>query len=466
MVLRYEWPLSIRWLVGSKVSEVILLTGGELVDPSGHRRAEILIADGHVRELLEPGKEPETTIHNVLRIDASGCIVTPGLVDMHTHLREPGGERAETIESGCRAAAAGGYGAVCAMPNTNPAADSSAVVTFVRERARAAGVCEVVPAGAISLGLEGISLSPMAELARAGVVLFSDDGRCVQSAELMRRALEYATQLGCIVSNHAEDEALVCRGGNSAGEREGVMNEGAESARLGLPGRPWAAEAAIVARDLLLAEMTGGRLHVPHVSTGSAVEAIAAAKHKGVAVTAEVTPHHLVLTEDACAEYDPVYRVNPPLRTRKDIESVRAALKDGVIDVIATDHAPHADEEKERPFEEAPPGMVGLETALSVVLTELVYPGHLSLERALEAMSWTPAKILGLENHGGVIAVGRTANLIVVDLNARWTVDPARLKTTGNNSPFAGKQLRGRVKHTIYRGRLIHSDDVDQVDLA
>lgn len=377
---------------------------------------------------------------------------------MHVHLREPGGERAETIRSGCRAAAAGGFTTVCAMANTNPVADTPAVIRLVQQEAELAGYCRVIPAGAITVGLAGERLSPMAELAAGGVRLFSDDGRCLQSAELMRRALEYANQLGCVVSNHAEDSGLVCADGGSAGEREGVMNEGVESARLGLPGRPWAAEAVIVERDLTLAEMTGARIHIPHVSTAAAVDAIAAAKAKGVRVTAEVTPHHLTLTDSACGEYDPVFRVNPPLRTASDVEALRSGLRDGVIDAIATDHAPHAEEEKERPFEDAPPGMIGLETALAVVLTELVEPGHLSLEVAIGALSWNPAEILGLANQTGRIAEGEPADLAVVDLKSEWVPELASQQSRSRNSPFAGTPLKGRIRHTVLAGVLVFSN--------
>lgn len=438
--------------------EKLWITGGQVLDRSGKRYADILVSNGSIARVTSGEETLDTVNDAAMVIDASGCLVTPGLVDMHVHLREPGGERAETIRSGCRAAAAGGFTTICAMANTNPVADTPAVIRLVQHEAELAGYCRVLPAGAITVGLAGERLSPMAELAACGVRLFSDDGRCLQSAELMRRALEYAGQLGCVVSNHAEDANLVCADGGSAGEREGVMNEGVESARLGLPGRPWAAEAVIVERDLTLAEMTGARIHIPHVSTAAAVDAIAAAKAKGVKVTAEVTPHHLTLTDSACGDYEPVFRVNPPLRTVSDVEALRLGLSDGVIDAIATDHAPHSEEEKERAFEDAPPGMIGLETALAVVLTELVEPGHLSLEAAIGALSWNPAGILGVGDPAGLIAEGAQADLAVVDLTTEWAPESDSLQSRSRNSPFVGRQLRGRVRHTISGGALVYSD--------
>lgn len=438
--------------------ERLWITGGQVLDRSGTRYADILISNGAIERVSSGDEALDLADEAASVIDVKGCLVTPGLVDMHVHLREPGGERAETIRSGCRAAAAGGFTTICAMANTNPVADTPAVIRLVQQEAELVGYCRVIPAGAITVGLAGERLSPMAELAAGGVRLFSDDGRCLQSAELMRRALEYAGQLDCVISNHAEDACLVCADGGSAGEREGVMNEGIESARLGLPGRPWAAEAVIVERDLTLAEMTGARIHIPHVSTAAAVDAIAAAKAKGVRVTAEVTPHHLTLTDSACREYDPVFRVNPPLRTVSDVEALRSGLIDGVIDVIASDHAPHAEEEKERAFEDAPPGMIGLETALAVVLTELVEPGHLSLEAAIGALSWNPAGILGVGETGGLITEGVPADLAVVDLAEEWVPEPDSLQSRSRNSPFAGKQLKGRVRHTVRGGVLVYSD--------
>lgn len=432
------------------------IAGGELLDSRGIRRADLLVKGGQVARVVDGAQGVEEHGDGARRIEAQGLLITPGLVDMHVHLREPGDERSETIESGCRAAAAGGFTAVCAMANTNPVADNPSVTRMVREKAEAAGICEVIPAGSITKGLGGQVLAPMGELADDGVRLFSDDGRCLQSAELMRRALEYADQLGCMISNHAEDEALVCSGSAVPGEREGVMNEGTESARLGLPGRPWAAEAVIVQRDLTLAEMTGARLHIPHVSTAAAVSAIAAARERGVKVTAEVTPHHLTLTDSQCGFYDSVFRVNPPLRTESDLEALRVGLRDGVIDAIATDHAPHADEAKENAFEDAPPGMLGLETALGVVLTELVEPGHLSLEAAIGAMSWKPAEILGLSNHGGPIREGSAANLAIIDPSATWVVDSRAMKSLSRNSPYSGRQLRGGVCYTIFNGSIVH----------
>lgn len=434
------------------MAERILLAGGEVIDEEGRRRADVLVEGGQISacgEVAPPGGAEV--------VDVTGCLVAPGLVDMHTHLREPGGEQAETVASGAAAAALGGYTAVVAMANTDPVADCVAVIDQVRAAAASAGLCEVHPAGAITAGLEGAQLAPVGELAAIGVRLFSDDGRCLGSAELMRRALEYARPLGVLIANHAEERDLT--GEMRDGSRvEFAMNEGPVASRLGLSGRPRAAESVIVARDLLLAEYTGGRLHVPHVSTAESVELIRVAKSRGVSVSAEVTPHHLTLTDEACESYDPVLRVNPPLRTARDIEALRAGLADGTIDVIATDHAPHPPEEKEKPFDQAPPGMTGLETALGVILTDLVGTGVLSLEAAIAAMSWKPARLLGLVGQGGPIQEGAAANLVVIDHASEWTVDAGLMASASANTPFAGRRLRGRARHTVLRGRFVLRD--------
>jgi dihydroorotase len=386
-------------------------------------------------------------------LDAAGCVVAPGLVDLHTHLREPGGEDAETIETGARAAALGGYTAVVAMPNTEPPLDDVAVVGSVLAAGRGAA-CEVAAAGCITKSRSGIELAPMAELHRVGVRLFTDDGACVASAGVMRRALEYAGSLpGAVVAQHAEDPTL------AAG---GHMHEGVWSSRLGIPGRPAAAEAVVVARDLALAALTGARLHILHLSTASAVELVRAAKARGVAVTAEAAPHHFSLTDGECASFDPVFKVHPPLRTGADVDAVKRALADGTLDAIATDHAPHTRESKEHPFEEAPPGMLGLETALALTLTELVEPGVLGLDDALALLSWRPAAVAGLEGHGGPVTPGRPANLCVLDPSARWEVDPGRLASRSRNTPYAGRKLTGRVRHTVLRGEPVVIDGAAQ----
>jgi dihydroorotase len=425
------------------VSEIIL-SGGRVVDPASGRdeTADVLIRGGRVVDV-----GPSISSRDAAVVDCRGLVVAPGFVDLHTHLREPGREDAETVYTGTRAAALGGFTAVCAMANTDPVADSAALVEQVASLGRVAGFCDVLPVGAITQGLKGERLAEMGEMAAsaARVRFFSDDGVCVQNAMIMRRALEYARAFDAVVANHAEDAEL------AAG---GVMNEGEVSAILGLRGIPAEAEELIVARDLALARLTGGRLHVPHVSTAGSVALIRTAKAAGVRVTAEVTPHHLALTEETARTYDPVYRVAPPLRTKADVEALRDALVDGTIDCVATDHAPHTLESKEREWDAAPNGMIGLETALSVVLTET----GLSLPNVVERMSTAPARIRGLAEHGGPLVDGAPANLVVFDPEMRWTVDPASGASRSRNTPFAGRELRGKVLHTLYDGRFTVRD--------
>lgn len=421
----------------------ILLKGGRVIDPAARRdeTADVLIRAGRIAEVA-----PSIDAGDVEMVDCRGLVVAPGFVDLHTHLREPGREDAETVASGSRAAALGGYTAVCAMANTDPVADSASIVEQVASLGRAAGLVEVVPVGAITQGLEGKRLAEMGEMAAsaARVGFFSDDGRCVQSAGLMRRALEYARAFDAIVANHAEEGEL------AAG---GQMNEGEVSAILGLRGIPAEAEEIIIARDLALAKLTGARLHVPHVSTAGSVALIRLAKASGARVTAEVTPHHLCLTDELARSYDPVFKVAPPLRAKGDVEAVRDALLDGTIDCVATDHAPHPQEDKEREWDAAPNGMIGLETALAVVLTE----AGIDVAQAVERMSTAPARIRGLTGHGS-LAEGGPANLAAFDAGAAWTVDPARLASRSKNTPFAGRELRGRVVHTIFQGRFTVRD--------
>ncbi len=399
--------------------------------------AEVALRDGRI---VEVGPAIETGDAEV--VDCSGLIVAPGLVDLHTHLREPGREDAETVETGSRAAALGGFTAVCAMANTDPVADSAAIVEQVASLGRAAGLVDVFPVGAITQGLRGEALAEMGEMATssAGVRFFSDDGRCVQSAGLMRRAMEYARAFGATVANHAEDADLASGG---------QMNEGEVSSILGLRGVPAEAEEIIVARDLALAALTGCRIHVLHVSSAGTVALLRAAKARGIPVTAEVTPHHLMLTEELARTYNPVYKVAPPLRTKADVEVLREALSDGTIDCVATDHAPHPQEEKEREWDTAPPGMTGLETALAVVSTAT----GLDVGRIIERMSTAPARIRALPGHGGPIAAGTPANLVIFDPAARWTPEPAATASRSKNMAFGGIELAGRVVHTIYRGR-------------
>ena len=416
----------------------IVIRGGEVVDATGSRRADVLVEEGRITAV---GSDLTADV----TLDAGGCVVAPGLVDLHTHLRQPGQEEAETVETGARAAVLGGFTAVLAMPNTTPAIDSAGVAREVLDLGRDA-CCDVYTSGAITVGRAGTQLAPMAELAALGVRFFTDDGTGVQDGRLMRRALEYARGLGVVLAQHCEDEALAA---------DGAMNEGAVSARLGVPGQPAEAEEVMVMRDIALARLTGGRVHFQHLSTRRSVALVAAAKAEGLAVTCEATPHHLALTDELCASYDPVFKVNPPLRTAEDVAAVRAGLADGTIDCIATDHAPHAPEVKEQPFDEAPPGMLGLETALAVALTHLDLP----LAQLLALLSWRPAGILGIEDtHGGPIAEGRPANLCVIDPSATWTVEPERLASRSRNTPYAGMTLTGRVRHTLVAGEAVVVD--------
>jgi dihydroorotase len=423
-----------------------VIKGGRVVDATGDRVADVLVQGGVVAAV---GRRVE----GAPLLDAAGCLVVPGLVDLPAHLREPGDEEAETIETGARAAALGGFTAVVAMPNTQPPLDDAAVVASVLAAGRET-TCDVVSAGCITKGRRGEELAPMGELHALGVRIFTDDGACVADANVMRRALEYARALpGAVVAQHAEDPSLVAGG---------HMHEGAWSSRLGIPGRPEAAEAAVVARDVLLAELTGTPVHFLHLSTAAAVDIVRDAKDRGVPVTAEVAPHHFTLTDAECQTFDPAFKVHPPLRTDADVAAVKAGLADGTIDAIATDHAPHVPEAKERPFEEAPPGMLGLETAFALTLSELVDPGVLDLVDALACLSWQPAAIAGLDGHGGPVEPGRPANLCVVDPAVRWEVDPARLASRSRNTPYAGRKLTGRVRHTVLRGEPVVVDGIAQ----
>ncbi|MDP9299339.1 MAG: dihydroorotase, partial [Actinomycetota bacterium] len=378
-------------------------------------------------------------------LDASGLVVSPGFVDMHTHVREPGREDEETIASVSAAAAAGGYTAICAMPNTDPVADTASVVEKVWALGREAGLVEVAPAGALSRGQAGQQMADLGEMAFsvAKVRLFTDDGHGVQDALFARRAMEYLGGFGGIYAEHCEDASLA---------EGGQMHEGPRSIRLGLRGIPAAAEELMAARDIALARLTGCRLHLLHVSTAGTVELVRRAKADGLAVTAEATPHHFTLTDAVVEGYDPNMKVNPPLRGESDRTAVIAGLVDGTIDAIATDHAPHALEEKDREFSYAPPGMVGLETALGLVLSELVVPGHLTLVDAIDRLSTAPARILGLDGQGA-IALERPANIVVFDPAARWKVDPSLFYSRSRNSAFGGRKLIGRVVHTVFHGR-------------
>ena len=416
----------------------LVIKGATVVDQRGTRRADVAVEDGRI-----VGVGPDLDGGDV--IDAGGCVLAPGLVDLHAHLRQPGHEEAETVETGSRAAALGGYTAVVAMPNTTPAIDSAGMVHEVLDLGRGA-LCDVRVAGAITIGREGEKLAPLAEMAALGVQLFTDDGRGVQDARLMRRALEYASDLDVVLAQHCEDEAIA---------QGGVMHEGEWSSGLGLPGQPAEAEELMVQRDLALARLTGARIHFQHLSTARSVELVRAARAAGIAVTAEATTHHFTLTHASCAGYDPVFKVHPPLRTAADVEGVRAGLADGAVDAIATDHAPHAPHLKELPFDQAPPGMLGLETALALALTELDLP----IERVLALLSWQPAAIAGLSDlHGGPIEPGRPAHLCVIDPALEWVVEPAALASRARNTPYAGRRLRGKVRHTLLGGELVVRD--------
>ena len=423
-----------------------VIKGGRVVDATGDRVADVLVQGGVVAGV---GRRVE----GARVLDAGGCIVVPGFVDLHAHLREPGDEDAETIESGARAAALGGFTAVVAMPNTQPPLDDAAVVASVLATGRTSA-CDVAASGCITKGRRGDELAPMGELYALGVRIFTDDGAHVGDAGVMRNALEYARALpGAVVAQHAEDPTL------AAG---GHMHEGAWSSRLGIPGRSAAAEATVVARDVMLAELTGTPVHFLHLSTAAAVDLVRDAKERGVPVTAEVAPHHFTLTDAECRTFDPVFKVHPPLRSEADVAAIKDGLADGTIDAIATDHAPHVPEAKEQPFEEAPPGMLGLETAFALTLGELVAPGVLELADALACLSWQPAAIAGLDAHGGPIEPGRPANLCVVDPAARWEVDPRRLASRSRNTPYAGRKLTGRVRHTVLRGEAVVVDGIAQ----
>jgi dihydroorotase len=422
------------------MAERTLLRGARLVDPASDRDevTDVLVEDARVSALGASASAGSAEI-----IDCEGLVLAPGLVDVHTHLREPGREDKETVETGSRAAAMGGYTAITAMANTEPVADDSAVVREVIALAERAGLCFVVPVGAITRGLEGEAMAELGEMVEAGVRMFSDDGHCVPEARTLRNALQYVKAFDdVVIAEHCEDGSLA---------QGAQMHEGLASYSLGLTGEPREAEEVVVARDLAIARLTGGRLHLMHLSSAGSVQMVRAAKAEGIRVTAEVTPHHLVFIDQDLAGYDTNLKVKPPLRGAEDREALREALADGAIDAVATDHAPHAVEEKEAEFDHAPPGTIGLETALSVVLTELVAPGLLSLPRAIEAMSPAPARILGLAGHGGPIAPGAPANLVAFDPAAAWVVE-APFASKSRNSAFLGRELTGRVVHTMFEG--------------
>jgi dihydroorotase len=421
----------------------ILLRGGRVIDPSTgiDTVADVLLADGVVKDASQELGVPDGADVR----DVSGLIVCPGLIDVHVHLREPGGEHKETIRTGALAAAAGGFTAVCAMPNTDPPVDDPAAVGFVSAQGRRSGGARVYPTGAVSVGQRGKRLTQIGEMVDAGAVAITDDGRPVRTAGLMRLALSYARTLGIPVASHCEDTSL---------SRGGSMNEGIMSTRLGIIGIPNAAEDVMIARDILLAELTGGRLHIQHVSTRRGVEMIRQAKARGIAVTAEGTPHHFTLTDAAVEGYRTEAKVNPPLRSAADRDAVIEGVADGTLDVIATDHAPHHYDEKEQAFDDAPFGLIGLETALGLTITELVEKGALTLPQLVARMSCAPAKAFALE--GGTLRRGSPADVTVFDPAVEWQVDPTAFRSKSRNTPFGGRMLRGRACLTIVDGRVVH----------
>jgi dihydroorotase len=419
-----------------------LIRGGRVIDPSCNTDDvnDVYLEDGKVADVGRKIGSPD----GALVLDATGKMVSPGLIDVHVHLREPGQEELETVATGAMAAAAGGFSAVCAMPNTDPVTDNQAAIGFIVSQAQRASKARVYPIGAISLGQKGHQLAEFGELVGAGAVAVSDDGKPVVSSHLMRTALEYARTFGIPVADHCEDPTL------SAG---GAMHEGIVSTRLGLKGIPAAAEEIMVARDILLAELTGGHIHLCHMSTRGSVELIRRAKGKGLRVTAEACPHHFTLTHEACEGYDTNAKMNPPLREPEDREAIRQGLRDGTIDAICTDHAPHHYDAKEREFDDAPNGIIGLETAFGLAVTNLVETELLTLSDLINRMSTMPAKIFRLP--GGSLRPGSPADVLIADPKARWVVDPAAFFSKSRNSPFGGRQLTGLAEVTIVRGEVV-----------
>lgn len=417
-----------------KVIKNAQLTDGKKVD--------IGIENGKISEIAE-------VVTGDLTLDANGALVIPGLVDLHTHLREPGREDSETVATGSLAAVRGGFTAISPMANTFPVADTAGVVEQIFSLGKEAGLCDVFPIGAVTAGLKGEQLAEIVAMSKsnAKVRIFSDDGKCVFDPLLMRRALEYVKTFNGIIAQHAQDPRLTINA---------QMNEGEISSKLGLTGWPAVAEEAIIARDILLAEHVGSRLHICHLTTAGGVDLVRFAKNRGVKVTAEVTPHHLLLTEDLIEGYDPIYKVNPPLRTQKDVEALRIGLADGTIDIVATDHAPHPTEDKDCEWQAAAFGMLGLETALSVVAKAMIETKLFGWSDLVRVMSSNPAQIAGYENHGQELKKGASANLTVIDTKAVWRVDRNRLASKSKNTPFEGMELPARVAATFFNGELVH----------
>lgn len=426
----------------------ILIQNGTVLDPGRyHGPGDVLIEGQTITAVGRNLLSSRRALRSMLTIDAAGLLVVPGFVDLHVHLREPGFEYKETIETGTMAAVAGGFTSVCCMPNTNPVNDNQAVTDFIRTKAAAAGKAHVFPIGAITKRSEGRELAEIGELVEAGCVAISDDGRPVMDSAIMRRAMEYARAFDVTVVDHCEDLHLTVRG---------CMNEGLVSTQLGIPGMPNAAEDIMVARNLALAELTGARLHLAHISTVGSVRLIREAKARGIAVTAEACPHHFTLTDEATKTFDANAKMNPPLRTSIDVDALKEGLADGTIDVIATDHAPHAVQEKQLEFDAAPFGIVGLETALALTLA-LVNDGVLTLETAIRKLTVEPARAFGLKK--GTLAPGADADIVILDPHREWIVDVSRFFSKGRNTPFAGWRMRGKVIKTIVAGRLVYETE-------
>ena len=430
--------------------KTLLIRNGHIIDPGQKldQAGSLLITDGKIAWLGGKDATPPPADYDTL--DAGGLIVCPGFIDLHCHLRQPGFEEKETIASGSRAAAKGGFTTICCMPNTNPPLDSRAMIDYVKSVSNSEGVIRVLPIGCISKGRNGKELAEMGELAEAGVVGFSDDGDSVKNSRLMRQAMEYSLAFGLPIIEHCEDKALT---------EGGQMNEGIIATRLGLCGIPAAAEENIIARDIALAQLTGARLHIAHVSCEDSVELIRRAKEKGINITAEVTPHHLTLTEERVIGYDTNAKVNPPLRTQKDIKALIRGLEEGIIDIISTDHAPHTDNEKLREFDQAPFGISGFETALGSLMS-LVHNKNIDLNLLIAKLTSEPSKVIG-DRFGrlGTLAVEAPADITIFDPDKEWVMDTGKFSSRGKNNPLNGERLKGRVIATIYNGKFAYKDD-------